>query len=79
MKHTYKVDFLPANYEHKYSLGKIKRPQKGLDLSKNLEALLLERAREGYRLREMIAYQRTDPITSKSIDGYLVVFEAATV
>ncbi len=76
MEKDYKVDFLPTNYEHKYSLGKIMRPQQGLDFAKNLEALLLERAKEGFRLREMVKYQYTDPINAKTIDGFMVVFEA---
>ncbi len=76
MKKAYKVDFLPTTDQvGKTVLTRYEKPIDGLEVANRLEALLLERAQEDYKLSQVIKHKRTNPMTQKTYSGLLVIFE----
>lgn len=76
MEKPYKVNFLPTTDKSGSGMmGTLPRPMEGLDIAIELEALLIEREKEGYKFRQMIDTNRTDPINARVISGIFVVFE----
>ncbi|MEZ5007326.1 MAG: hypothetical protein R2728_01470 [Chitinophagales bacterium] len=71
MDNQYKVEFLSSVEETKW----LNKPMDELDLKFQLEALLIERYKQGYKLFQIIETKRVNPTNNKNISGLLVVFE----
>ncbi len=76
MEKSYKVNYLPTTDKSGSGvMGTFSRPMEGLDIAIELEALLIEREREGYAFRQMLESNRTDPVNGRFLSGIFVVFE----
>lgn len=73
MDDQYKVEFL-STIDVSAKL-KLNMPVDELDLKYRLEALLVERFKEGFKFVQMVESQRMNPMNGKNMSGLIVVFE----
>lgn len=73
MDDQYKVEFLSTiDVSAKFKLN---MPVDELDLKYRLEALLVERFKEGFKFVQMVESQRMNPMNGKNMSGLIIVFE----
>lgn len=72
MDSPYKVEFLSTVAGGKFTPNK---PVDQLDLCYQLEALLVERSQQGYKMVKIIDHRKMNVSTGKDLSGLIVVFE----
>lgn len=72
MDNQYKVEFLSTVNPGKINVN---RPVEEIDLKYQLEALLVERYKEGYKLFQIIDHKQMNPMNGKDLSSLMVVFE----